>query len=84
MLLEKRQEKCFTSDAGCERKRETMAAVSERVSQQLEEIFGDRMRTDRVERKMYSFDIGAMPSLVGPFVATGIAGAVLLLQHRFQ
>ena len=59
-----------------------MAAVSERVERQLEEIFEDRMRTDRVERKMYSFDIGAMPSLISPFVAAGVAGAVLFLVHQ--
>jgi Fe-S oxidoreductase/FAD/FMN-containing dehydrogenase len=54
-----------------------MAAVNERVGQQLEDIFGDRVRTDRTERKMYSFDIGAMPKLISPFVATGVAGAVV-------
>ncbi len=54
-----------------------MAAVSERIEGQLKEIFGDRVRTDRVERKMYSFDIGAMPKLVKPFVPAGIAGAVV-------
>jgi len=55
-----------------------MGAVPERVEQSLGEIVGqDRIRTDRVERKMYSFDIGAMPSLVKPFVPAGIAGAVV-------
>lgn len=54
-----------------------MAAVSERIESQLKEIFGDRVRTDRVERKMYSFDIGAMPKLVKPFVPAGLAGAVV-------
>ena len=54
-----------------------MAAVSERVESQLKGIFGDRMRTDRVERKLYSSDIGAMPRLIKPLVPTGIAGAVV-------
>ncbi len=54
-----------------------MAAVSERTEVQLKRIFGDRVKTDRVERKMYSFDIGAMPKLVKPFVPAGIAGAVV-------
>ena len=54
-----------------------MAAVSERVEKQLEDIFGEWIRTDRVERKMYSFDIGAMPKLVKPFTAGGVAGAVV-------
>ena len=54
-----------------------MAAVHERVEGRLKEIFGDRVRTNRTERKMYSFDIGAMPKLVKPFVPAGIAGAVV-------
>ena len=55
-----------------------MSAVSESIEQSLKQICGDdRVRTDRRERKMYSFDIGAMPSLVKPFVPSGIAGAVV-------
>ena len=61
-----------------------MAAVSDKIGQQLEDIFGERMRTDRVERKMYSFDIGAMPSMVRPFVATGVAGAVVRPESEEQ
>lgn len=37
----------------------------------------DRIRTDRRERTMYSFDIGAMPRLIKPLVPAGIAGAVI-------
>jgi len=55
----------------------TMAALTERTESGLREIFGDRMRTDRVERKMYSADIGEMPRLVKPFVPAGLAGAVV-------
>ncbi len=55
-----------------------MAAVNNRLEQSLGSIVGeDRIRTDRHERKMYSFDIGAMPSLVKPFVPAGLAGAVV-------
>ncbi len=55
-----------------------MGSVSERIERELEEICGaDRVRTTRVERKMYSFDIGAMPRLVAPFVPAGTAGAVV-------
>jgi Fe-S oxidoreductase/FAD/FMN-containing dehydrogenase len=54
-----------------------VAAVSERVENRLRDIFGDRVRTDRVERKLYSSDIGEMPRLVKPFVPSGIAGAVV-------
>jgi Fe-S oxidoreductase/FAD/FMN-containing dehydrogenase len=35
------------------------------------------MRTDRVERKLYSADIGSLPKLVKPLMPTGIAGAVV-------
>lgn len=54
-----------------------MSAVSKSVEEELRAIFGDRMRTDRVERKLYSHDIGAMPKLVAPLMPTGIAGAVV-------
>jgi Fe-S oxidoreductase/FAD/FMN-containing dehydrogenase len=53
-------------------------AVNERTVEQLAEIVGnERVRADVRERKMYSFDIGAMPKLVKPFVPAGIAGAVV-------
>jgi len=56
----------------------SMSAVSTATSEALEQICGpDRVRVDRRERKMYSFDIGAMPSLVKPFVGAGLAGAVV-------
>lgn len=55
-----------------------MAAISERVLESVIAIVGeDRVRTDRIERKMYSFDIGAMPALVKPFMPAGTAGAVV-------
>ena len=47
------------------------------VTSRLQQIFGDRMRVDLVERKMYSYDVGALPSLIKPFVPAGIAGAVV-------
>ena len=62
-----------------------MSAVSTRVAESLEAVFGaDRVRTDQRERKMYSFDIGAMPSLVKPFMPAGIAGAVVRPQDEAQ
>ena len=55
-----------------------MSAVSDQVRDALVGIVTeDRVRTDQRERKMYSFDIGAMPSLVKPFVPAGVAGAVV-------
>ncbi|MGV8082924.1 MAG: FAD-binding and (Fe-S)-binding domain-containing protein [Coriobacteriia bacterium] len=62
-----------------------MAAVSERVEKDLTSIFGEgRVRTDLRERSMYSFDIGAMPRLVKPFVPAGVAGAVVRPQSEAQ
>lgn len=43
-----------------------------------------QVRADRRERKMYSFDIGAMPKLVKPFVPAGIAGAVVRPETEAQ
>jgi Fe-S oxidoreductase/FAD/FMN-containing dehydrogenase len=55
-----------------------MSVVSPQVAESLEAVVGaDRVRTDQRERKMYSFDIGAMPSLVKPFMPAGVAGAVV-------
>ncbi|MBN2848148.1 MAG: FAD-binding oxidoreductase [Coriobacteriia bacterium] len=55
-----------------------MSQVSERIEAALTAIVGeDRVRTDRVERTLYSSDIGALPKLVKPLMPTGIAGAVV-------
>jgi Fe-S oxidoreductase/FAD/FMN-containing dehydrogenase len=54
-----------------------MGVVSGAVEVQLREIVGDRIRTDRVERRLYSADIGEMPKLVKPFLPAGLAGAVV-------
>ena len=62
-----------------------MAALSARVAESLEAVCGEnRVRVDRRERKMYSFDIGAMPSLVKPFVHAGIAGGVVRPKNEGQ
>ena len=62
-----------------------MPGVTDRAEQSLRDICGDdRVRTDVRERKMYSFDIGAMPRLVKPFVPAGIAGAVVRPQTEAQ
>lgn len=46
--------------------------------QELHALFDDNhIRMDRVERKMYSHDIGTMPKLVAPFIPNGLAGAVV-------
>ena len=54
-----------------------MAVLTERAEAGLRAIVGERIRTDRVERRMYSADIGEMPRLVKPFVPAGLAGAVV-------
>lgn len=54
-----------------------MAAVSKKVEDELKKILGEKVRTDRVERKMYSFDVGAMPSLIKPILPIGLPGAVV-------
>jgi len=52
-------------------------AKDSRVEAALRGVVGERVRTDRVERKLYSADIGTMPPLIAPFVPAGIAGAVV-------
>lgn len=54
-----------------------MSIVNEKITSRLQEIFGDRMKVDQIERKLYSYDVGALPSLIKPFVPAGIAGAVV-------
>ncbi|NTU88935.1 MAG: FAD-binding oxidoreductase [Actinobacteria bacterium] len=55
-----------------------MSPISKQLEERLASVVGeDRIRVTRAECKMYSFDIGAMPSLVKPFVPAGIAGAVV-------
>lgn len=54
-----------------------MSVANEKVTSRLQQIFGDRVRVDRIERKLYSYDIGALPSLIKPFVPVGLAGAVV-------
>ena len=62
-----------------------MPAIDQRITRSVTQIVGeDRIRADRTERKMYSFDIGAMPALVKPFVPAGIAGAVVRPREEEQ
>ena len=54
-----------------------MAKLSaDRVSW-LESTFGDRMTTRRVERKLYSHDIGEMPSLIKPLIGNPLTDAIV-------
>lgn len=54
-----------------------MAVIGEQLEQKLQDIFEDRVRTDQIERKMYSYDVGALPSLVKPFLPVGLPGGVV-------
>ncbi len=60
-----------------------MSRVNEYAQQSLAQVVGgDRIKTDRVECKMYSSDIGALPVLIAPFVPAGVAGAVVRPRDR--
>ena len=54
-----------------------MSNLSTNQVEWLAETFGDRMTTRRVERKLYSHDIGEMPSLIKPLIGTPLADAVV-------
>ena len=47
------------------------------VREQLVSIFGRDVSFDRVERKLYSHDVGSIPKLVKPFMPAGLADAVV-------
>jgi Fe-S oxidoreductase/FAD/FMN-containing dehydrogenase len=61
-----------------------MVVVSEQLEQKLKDIFKDRVRTDRVERKMYSYDVGALPNLVKSFLPVGLPGGVVRPENEGQ
>lgn len=61
-----------------------MIATVGKIEQKLITIFQDRVRTDRVERKMYSYDVGALPGLVKPFLPVGIPSAVVRPKNEAQ
>lgn len=44
---------------------------------EIEALFGPRASFDRLERALYSHDVGVMPRLVKPFTGVGLAGAVV-------
>jgi Fe-S oxidoreductase/FAD/FMN-containing dehydrogenase len=61
-----------------------MVALDLYVEQKLKEIFKDNVRTDRLECKMYSYDIGALPSIVKPFLPIGLPGGVVRPENEDQ
>lgn len=54
-----------------------MAKLSEAQTTWLEGVFGERMTTRPVERKLYSHDVGEMPGLIKPLIGTPLADAVV-------
>ena len=54
-----------------------MRSLSTKLQQQLQEIFGPRAAFDKLERMLYSHDVGSLPSLVKPLIgSTQPAGVV--------
>jgi len=52
--------------------------MDQAVQDSLVRIFGDRdVSFDRVERKLYSHDVGSVPKLIKPFMPGGVAGGVV-------
>lgn len=54
-----------------------MAQISKKDQKELEQMFGNRANFNRVERKLYSHDIGGMPSLVQPLVGNTIPEGIV-------
>lgn len=61
-----------------------MSGMTKELEQALRELFGPRMSVDRVERKLYSGDIGSLPKLVKPLMPTGVPGAVVRPKNEEQ
>ncbi len=61
-----------------------MSSLSARAVTSLRTRFGPLVRTDLVERKLYSHDVGDLPKLVAPLVPAGVAGAVVRPQNEAQ
>lgn len=54
-----------------------MARLSQDHLNWLEGVFGERVTTRAVERKLYSHDVGEMPSMIKPLIGTPMADAVV-------
>jgi len=54
-----------------------MSKSIEAARKELESLFGPWVSLDRLERKLYSHDIGVMPAAIKPLTGIGIAGAVV-------
>ncbi len=54
-----------------------MTGLSSQQMNWLTALFGDRATTRRVERKLYSHDVGEMPSMIKPLIGNPLADAVV-------
>ena len=61
-----------------------MARLSSSHQEQLTTLFGPRVTFERIERKMYSHDIAAMPKLVKPLVGNTVPDAVVQPENEAQ
>jgi Fe-S oxidoreductase/FAD/FMN-containing dehydrogenase len=56
---------------------ETMGNLSSAQQEWLQERFQTRVSTDLMERKIYSHDVGVMPTLIKPLIGKALADAVV-------
>jgi FAD/FMN-containing dehydrogenase len=61
-----------------------MARLSTKYKEYLNDLFGDRVTFERIERKMYSHDIAAMPKLIQPLVGNTVPDAVVQPEDESQ
>ncbi len=61
-----------------------MARLSTQHRDYLTTLFGDRVTFERIERKMYSHDIAAMPRLIKPLVGNTVPEAVVQPENEAQ
>jgi Fe-S oxidoreductase/FAD/FMN-containing dehydrogenase len=61
-----------------------MARLSTQNRDWLTSLFGDRVTFERLERKMYSHDIAAMPPLIQPLVGNTVPDAVVQPEDESQ
>jgi Fe-S oxidoreductase/FAD/FMN-containing dehydrogenase len=61
-----------------------MARLSTQHKEKLAALFGERVSFERIERKMYSHDIAAMPKLINPLVGNTLPDAVVQPKNEAQ
>lgn len=61
-----------------------MSSGLDGARRELEQLLGSRVSFDRLERKLYSHDIGVMPDFIKPFTGAGLAGAVVQPENETE